>query len=139
MHRLARERAEAGRDEEQPGQQFRPVFRRTEEFAGLVGQIEQDRAGIENPRLSAAGPFGIDDRGHFAVRIDLPEGGQMLLAFARVDRHHFVGQACLFEKERDFGRVRRRMEVKADHLEFSFCYLRADGRLSPPDRVCQVR
>jgi hypothetical protein len=86
-------------------------------ISGLVGQIEQDRTGIENARLSAAWTFGINDRRHLAVRIDLSEGGQVLLALARVDRHHLIGQASLFEEEGNFGRVRRRMEVKANHLE----------------------
>src|SRR5271168_5559052 len=44
----------------------------------------------------------------------------MLLAFACVDRHHFVWQTCLLEKERDFQRVRRRVVVKADHLGAPF-------------------
>ena len=68
VHRLAGERAEAGRDEKQPGQQFRPVFGRTAELAGLVGEVKQDRAGIEHPRLFAARTVGVDDRRHLAVR-----------------------------------------------------------------------
>src|SRR5918996_837179 len=115
MHGLAGERADAGRDEQEPGQELRPVFRRTEELAGLVREIEQDGRGIEDPRLLAAWAFDIDDRRHLAVRVDGAEGRRVLLALAGVDRDRLVGQARLFEEERDLGRVRGRVEIEADH------------------------
>src|ERR687892_870879 len=115
MHGLAGERADAGRDEQEPGQELRPVFRRTEELAALVREIEQDGRGIEDPRLLAAWAFGVDDRRHLAVRVDGAEGRRVLLALAGVDRDRLVGQARLFEEERDLGRVRGRVEIEADH------------------------
>src|ERR1700677_1809071 len=67
VHRLARERAEAGRDEEEPGHELWPIFGRTTELAGLVAKVEKDRAGIEHTRLFTARAVGVDDRWHFAV------------------------------------------------------------------------
>src|SRR3546814_4126388 len=33
-----------------------------------------------------------------------------------IDRDGFVGQARLFQEERDFRRVRRRVKIEADHV-----------------------
>src|ERR1700722_19284787 len=64
----------------------------------------------------------------------------MLLAFACVDRHYFVWQTCLLEKERDFQWVRRRVVVKADHLGSPFVvYERTDGFRSRGDFRVSVR
>ena len=86
---------------------------------GLLGEVEQDGGGIEDARLLAARPVGVDDRRHLAVRVDRPEGRRVLLALAGVDRDRLVGQARLFQEERDLRGVRRRVEIEADH-EVSF-------------------
>src|ERR1700728_847056 len=98
VHRLAGERGEAGRDEEEPGQELRSVIRRTAELAGLVGEVEQDRVGIEYTRLFTARAVGVDDRWHLAVRIDFPEGRLVLLALARVDRENLVWQTRILSE-----------------------------------------
>ncbi len=92
MHGLAGERAEARGDEHQPGEQLRPIRRRAQEPACLLGEIEQDRIGIEHPRRLAAGPFGVDDRRHLAVRIDGAEFRLVLLALGGVHRHDLIGK-----------------------------------------------
>ena len=50
---------------------------------------------IEHPGLAATGPFGVDNRRHFAVRIDGPKCGRVLLALARVDRNDFIRETGL--------------------------------------------
>ena len=55
----------------------------------------------------------------------------MLLTFARVYGDDFIWQTRLFEKERDFRRVRGRVVVKTDHLVLSLLF--ASGRFSPPE------
>src|SRR3546814_11109549 len=73
MHRLAGKRAETRGDEQEPGEQFRPVFRRAKKPSGLPGEIDEDRGGVEDPRLPAAGAFGVDDGGNLDVRIERSE------------------------------------------------------------------
>src|SRR3546814_13724542 len=58
VHRLAGIGPDAAGDEEQPGQQFRPVGRAAGEAAGFLGEIEEDRAGIENAGCLAAAARG---------------------------------------------------------------------------------
>ena len=43
------------------------------QLAGLVGEIEQDRAGFEQAERLAAGSVRIDDRGDLAVRVERQE------------------------------------------------------------------
>ena len=115
MHGLTGERTESCANEEEPGEQLRPGCRRADEAPGLFPEVEQDGAGIEHAGLGAARSLGVDDRGNLAVRIDGAEGGRVLFALAGVDGHDFVGQAKLFQQERDFRRIGRRVEIEADH------------------------
>ena len=85
MNGLAGERAEAGGDEEKPGEKLRPVGRRAEEPAGLLGEIDEDRGRVEHPRGLAPGPLLVDDRRNLAVRVDGAKGRRVLFALARVD------------------------------------------------------
>jgi len=105
MHRLTREGTKAGGNEEQPGEQFRPVLRPAEELASLFGQVEQDRRRVENPRLLATGTVGIDDRRNLAVGVDRAEGARVLLALAGVDRNRLKGQAGLLKEKGDLRGV----------------------------------
>src|SRR3546814_11338649 len=70
MHRLAGKRAETRGDEQEPGEQFRPVFRRAQKPSGLLGEIDEDRGGVEDPRLPSAGAFGVADGGTLAFRVE---------------------------------------------------------------------
>ena len=110
MHRLARERPEPGGDEQEPGEELRPVGRRAEKRVRLLGEVEEDRGRIEHPRRLAAGPILVDDRREFAVGIDGAEGRRVLLPLPRVDRDGTVREARLLEEERDLQRVRRGLE-----------------------------
>src|SRR3546814_4815497 len=55
MHGLAGERAEARGEEQEPGEQLRSVFGRAQKLPSLLGEIDQDRGGVEDPRLAGAG------------------------------------------------------------------------------------
>src|SRR5258706_12838368 len=90
-------------------------------YAGVKGglaKIKQDSAGIEHPHFLATRPFGIDDSGDLAIRIDGAKRRRMLFALAGVDRDQLIGQADLFEHQSDFCRIRGWMEVETDHALF---------------------
>src|SRR5258708_40345853 len=89
MHGLPGKRAQSRRDKEQPGQKLRPVLWRAQEPPCLLGQIEQNGGRVEDPRFTAPRPVGVDDGGGLAVRIDLKEWREMLLALSRIDRGSF--------------------------------------------------
>ena len=94
MHRLAEIGADAGRDEEHPRQQLaaRLVGLGRQEFAGLFGEVEQDRATVEH------GDVAVDDGRQLGVRIDRQKFRLVLLAFAGIDRNGLVRQAGLFQE-----------------------------------------
>ena len=62
-----------------------------QELAGLVGEIEQDRAGLEySDRRATADGFVIDDRGNAVVRRYFQELAFELFPFSYVDRKYFT-------------------------------------------------
>ena len=81
----------------------------------LFAEVEQYGVGIEHPRLAPARPVGVDDRRHLAVGVDGAKGGRVLLALGRVDGNGRVGLAKLLEHQRNLGRIRRGIEIEADH------------------------
>ncbi len=103
VHRLTRVRTDAGRHEEHPRQQFaaRLVGFGRNEFAGLLAEIKQDRAGVEHDRIA------IDDHRNLGVRVDGKEVRLVLVALAGIDGDRLVGEPGFFQKERDLRRVRR--------------------------------
>ena len=72
-----------------------PAARRIgrDEAAGLLGEVEQDRARFEQRERLAARPVGIDDRRNLAVGIERQEFRRALLALADVDRMRLVRPA----------------------------------------------
>ena len=93
-----------------------------EEFAGLLRQIQQHRAGFEDrDRLGPALRRVIDHRGNPVVRRDRQELRLELIALADVDREDLVFQPGLFEKHRDLVAVRRGPVIKVDHGAFLSC------------------
>jgi hypothetical protein len=80
-----------------------------QEFAGLLGEIKQDRVTVENEH-----PV-IVDRGHLAVRIHFEEFRLELVSLAGIHRHQLVRQARLFQKQRDLVGVRRAVEIEFEH------------------------
>src|SRR4029453_9012064 len=97
-----------------------------QELAGLLAEIEQDRARFEDAdRLSARGA-GIDERGDLLVRTDLEEVGRHLLALADVHRDYLVGQPHFLQRDRDLAAVRRVPGVQFD------CHSVSPQRLGSP-------
>jgi hypothetical protein len=71
----------------------RPRRSAGDEAAGLVGEVEQDRAGFEQRnRRAAVGRRLVDDGRDAVVGRDLEEVGGELFALADVDRHDAMGQ-----------------------------------------------
>ncbi|MBA7484260.1 hypothetical protein ES707_19784 [subsurface metagenome] len=90
-----------------------------QELAGLLAEVKQHRAGLEDrDRLAAALRFVIDHRGDAVVRRDLQKVRLELLALADLDRDHLVRQPGLLEEHRDLVAVRRGPVIEIDHGEF---------------------
>src|SRR3984957_6775266 len=88
-------------------------------LSGLLGEIEQHRAGFEDrDRLAAAFRLVIDHRGNAVVRRDRQKLRLELIALADIDRENLVSQPGLFEKHRDLVAVRRGPVVQIDHGAF---------------------
>ncbi len=85
-----------------------------QEFAGLLGEIKQDRVRVEHVHAV------IVDRRHLAVRIDFEEFRLELIPLAGIDRHQFVRQAGLFQEQRDFVGVGRTVEIEFEHQDSPF-------------------
>src|SRR6266566_1844004 len=89
------------------------------ELAGLLGEIQQHRAGFEDrDRLAAALRLVIDQPRNPVVRRDRQKLRLELISFADVDRENFVLQPGLFEKHRDLVAVRRGPVIEIDHGAF---------------------
>ena len=82
-----------------------------QQLAGLVGEIDQDRAGLHQAQAVVA----VDDRRDAVVRADLEEFRLELLVLADIDRVHGVGQAHFLERDGSLAAVRGRPGVKIDH------------------------
>src|SRR6266852_2498467 len=102
-----------------------------QEAAGLLGQVRQDGAGLEQAdRLAAVSRRGIDDRWHAIVRRDGEEVGLELIAGADVDRVDRVVQPGFLQEHRDLVAVRRGPVIELDHfslLGFSAKYKAANA------------
>ena len=61
---------------------------RRQEFAGLLAEIEEDRARFEDADRLLAGAVRIDDGGNAVVRADAQELGGVLLALGNIHRLH---------------------------------------------------
>src|SRR6266436_1562004 len=93
-----------------------------EEFSGLLGEIQQHRAGFEDrDRLAAALRLVVDHRWNAVVRGDRQKLRLELVALADIDREDLVFQPGLFEKHRDLVPVRRGPVIKVDHGAFLCC------------------
>src|ERR1700675_3396125 len=77
------------------------------ELAGLLAEIDEDRARFENADRRAAWAVAVDDRRDPVVRADPQELGAELLALADVDRLYTIGQPHFLEREADLAAVRR--------------------------------
>ena len=87
-----------------------------QKLAGLLGEILQHRAGLEDrDRLAAALWLVIDHRRNAVVRRDREELRLELIALADIDRENLVLQPGLFQKDRDLVAVRRGPVIQIDH------------------------
>jgi hypothetical protein len=67
------------------------------ELAGLVGEIEQDRARLEQRQRPAAGAARVEDRRDLLVRVERCELGRLLLVAIEGDAVRLVGEADLLD------------------------------------------
>src|SRR5262249_49126263 len=82
-----------------------------QQLAGLLGEIEQDRARLHQAEIVVA----IDDRRNAVVRADLEKLGLELLILADVDRMGLVRDTDLLEHDGGLAAVRGRPGIKIDH------------------------
>ena len=78
-----------------------------QELARLVGEIHQDRAGLEQRIVAAARPVVIDDGRNLVVGRDFQERGPELIALADVDRKHAVIEPAFLQHDVDLAGVAR--------------------------------
>ena len=115
MMHLARHRPEAAHLPHQPFIDRDALGQRLgQEFAGLLAEIEQDRAGFEHADALATGTIGIDDGGDLVVGADRQERGRHLLALGDVHRDDLVGKPHLLQRDADLAAVRRVPGVEFD-------------------------
>src|SRR5216684_8984367 len=120
MMHLPRDRPKTAHLPHQPFiYQDAPRERFGQELAGLLAEIEQDRAGFEHADALAVGTVGIDDRGDLVVRADRQEFGRHLLALGDVDREYLVRQPHFLQRDTDLAAVRRVPGVQFDR---HFCH-----------------
>jgi len=87
-----------------------------QELSGLLGEIQQDRPGLEDrDRLGPALRLVVEDGGDAVVRRDLQEFRIELIALADVDRKDPVRKIGLFEEHRYLVAVRRGPVMEVDH------------------------
>ena len=91
------------------------AFVRRNQLAGLVGEIEQDRAGLEERDRLPIGPIGIDDRRDLVVRADLEEFRLELFVSPDVDGMDPVREPDLLQHDRGLDPVRRAPGIEVDH------------------------
>jgi hypothetical protein len=85
-----------------------------QEPAGFLGEVLQDRAGLED-RQRAARRILVDDRRDLVVGAQAQERRIELLAAQYVDVLEPVREPALLEHDCDLEPVRRRVEMQHDH------------------------
>src|SRR2546422_1841139 len=100
MMRLAEGRPDAAHLEHQPLQRIvLPARAGRQEFAGLAGEVDEDRARFHERERLAVGALWIDDRRDLAVRVDRNVFGRELVALADVDPVNAVRQAAFLKHD----------------------------------------
>ena len=114
---LPEHRPEAAHLPEQPFHRLRPAAQiARKKLAGLLGEILENRAGLEHvERPLAVSGFMIHDRRDAVVRRNREKLRRKLLAFADVDRLDLIGKTGLFQKDRDLVAVWCGPVVQIDH------------------------
>ncbi|MCY1420937.1 hypothetical protein D9M71_365750 [compost metagenome] len=110
---LAEHRADAAHLEHQPLDAFVAaggVLR--DQLAGLLRQVDEDGAGLEQRQRAAVRPLGVDDRGNLVVRVEGEEFRRHLVVALEAHQVRLVGQAGLFQHDRDLDAVGRRQGIE---------------------------
>lgn len=90
-----------------------------QKFAGLLGEILKNRAGLEDAdRLAAAGRIVVYDRRNAIVGGYRQKLQFKLLSRADVDRFDGIGETGFFQKYGDLMAIGRGPVVNIDHLLF---------------------
>src|SRR5438045_2284891 len=116
VRRLAEHWADTGNLEHQPLPADRALRRvARHKAAGLLGEVEQDRAGFPEHKVAAIWPLMVDyDRG-LVVRVERQELRRQLIAGQDVDSLQRPRQAHLVQRDGDLPRIRRRAAIESDH------------------------
>ena len=130
--RLAEHRPDAAHLEHEPLQRDVLVtYRARQKFAGLAGEVNEDRARLHHGDRLAVRAVRIDDGWDLAVRVDLQiVGGELLAVRADVDLVHVIGEAALLEHDGDLAAVGRAPGIEFDHGEVA-----RDGVLGAGDSI----
>ena len=113
---LPRHRPEPAHLPHQPFQHRHPAAQvRGQELAGLLAEVQQDGARLEDRDRAAAGAFRVDDGGDLVVGADGEEGRGELLVLGDVHNLDLVGQPHLLQRHADLAAVRRVVGVQLDH------------------------
>src|SRR5664279_642927 len=99
------------------------------ELAGLLAQVDENRARFENADWFSAGPFRIDNRRNLAARADLQEFGLELLPLAKIDDLDGVRKRHFLQGNADLATIRR-----IEGVEFNCHGRNGDYRKRGPER-----
>jgi hypothetical protein len=83
-------------------------------LAGLVGEIDQDRTGLEQAERLAAGTVGIEDRRNLVVGAEREELRRHLVVAIEGYEVGLVGEARLLEHDRDLDTIGRGQRIELD-------------------------
>src|SRR5579863_8252507 len=139
MVRLAEHRANGSDLEEEPRQRLVASGAvRSQEPLGLVGEVDQDGARLEQGEVGAARTLAVDDGGDLVVGADAQKLRGKLFARAKVDPVHLVREAELLQRDRDFEAVGRGRRVKVDHFSTWMSAIELGCRVGSSARRAQM-
>ena len=87
-----------------------------QKLAGLLGEVQEDGAGLEQSDRFATRPIGIDDGGNLAVRVQGQEFRPPGLVFADVYEVRLVRNPDLLKHDGDLHAVRRGRGIELDTI-----------------------
>ena len=94
----------------------RPLASLRHQPAGLLGEVHEDRAGLEHREVAVV---LVDDGRDASVGIELQVPGLFLLEILQGDGAHGVGQLELLERDRGLPAIRSGRRIEFDHLASS--------------------
>ena len=109
---LPEHRADAAHLEHQPLDGLIALCPGADQRAGLVGQIDQDRARLEQRQRRAARPVGVDDGGDLVVGVQRQECRAHLVIAGEIDQMGVVDQPHFLQRDGNLDPVGRRQRIK---------------------------